>query len=620
MQKRIVQLAQVNYQYGNNVFLPHSAGMLQAYAESFAEIQDNFQFLPILFLRENPADVVKRVGRVDVLGLSCYVWNWQWNKTLAQAYKAAYPECMVVMGGPQIPDKCAGFFDGHPYVDVLVHGEGEDSFAALLRQMLPLDAEHHHYCVGDVETALSPRRIDDLGKLKSPYTAGVYDAILRDHPTLTFNATQETHRGCPYSCTFCDWGSATFTKVRQFPDTRLLGELEWFGQNKIEFLCNADANYGLLPRDKAFTQALVNTKAKYGYPKRFKAAWAKNSSERMFELSGMLHTAGMDKGVTLSLQSLHPPTLELIKRKNIEMDNFAELIQRYQRAGIPTYTELILGLPGETYESFVTGICKLLDAGCHEGINIYPCSLFVNAEMSTPEYVRLHGLQTVVCPILQNHSSPGSDDIQELDRVVIGTNTMPPEDWHRAFMFSWAVQTFHSLGLLQHIARQVNRTIGYREFYEGLLAYMARSNNWLGVLYEYADRTTASGMKGQGWGHRTDKSKFGDIWWPIEEMTFLDVVAGDLDAFYTETRHWLLMELQVGIRDVIRLAAEQRAMIVTPADYPGSTLEDFAREVVWYGRKGGKFLKKAEVLHSHTPPQRPPRESDPGVIMKEGTF
>mgnify|MGYP001563598849 CR=1 FL=1 len=98
-------------------------------------------------------------------------------------------------------------------------------------------------------------------------------------------------------------------------------------------------------------------------------------TDRVFQISKMLNSAGMSKGATLSFQSMDAHTLEAINRKNINMDDFRERLLEYNQNGIATYTELILGLPGESIESFKSGIDTLLDAGKHEGLNCYLCHL-----------------------------------------------------------------------------------------------------------------------------------------------------------------------------------------------------------------------------------------------------
>ena len=55
----------------------------------------------------------------------------------------------------------------------------------------------------------------------------------------------ETNRGCPFQCTFCDWGSATKTKVRKWERDRLFKEIEWFADNKIPYIDCCDANFGI---------------------------------------------------------------------------------------------------------------------------------------------------------------------------------------------------------------------------------------------------------------------------------------------------------------------------------------------------------------------------------------
>ena len=46
-----------------------------------------------------------------------------------------------------------------------------------------------------------------------------------------------------------------------------------------------------------------------------------------------------------------------------------------------TYTELILPLPGETYESWEEGIDKLLDSSQHSGLIVYNANVMPNAEL-----------------------------------------------------------------------------------------------------------------------------------------------------------------------------------------------------------------------------------------------
>ena len=73
--KHNVFLAQVNYRYGDNVFIPYSVATLQAYAQTDSEIRNNFEFQPALFLREDTNQVARNMEWPAILGLSCCLWN-----------------------------------------------------------------------------------------------------------------------------------------------------------------------------------------------------------------------------------------------------------------------------------------------------------------------------------------------------------------------------------------------------------------------------------------------------------------------------------------------------------------------------------------------------------------
>lgn len=580
-------LAQVNHQFGANAFLPYSVGCLWAYAQTFPHIRERYELREMLCLREPIADVVQRMEAAppDVLGVSVYIWNEGYSEALARAVKARWPQCLVVAGGPQVAERGTNC----EWADVVVAHEGEGAFAGILTTFLSSEANTE--AMRDLPRPFEGHRMQDLSALPSPYLGGVFDTLMARYDGIEWNATQETHRGCPYACTYCDWGSAVFQKVRQFPAARILGEYEWMADHRIELSYNADANFALFPRDEHLIGQLVETKRRRGWPKQVRAAWAKNSGDRVFRMASLLHEAGMDKGVTLALQSMHPETLRLIKRRNIPMESFAAAVRQYNEAGIPTYTEMILGLPGETYDTFADGIDQILRAGQHNGLNLYLCAILENAEMNDQAYRRQHGLVTVRSPILQQHSTPKADDIPEWNEIVIGTNMMPPAEWRRTYLFAWAIQAFHTMGLTQDLAIKAHegQGVSYRAFYERLLEFaQANRDTTLGREYRQAEETVSRGMAGGSWG----QIGYGGVMWPLEEYTFLNIVCGDLTRFYGQMAPWGGTTIEA-----LRWWADQRrrqmALVQTPRDpeYAGDVVR-FAREQVWYGRKGKIFRKQ----------------------------
>lgn len=628
MSKRTVLLVQANYAFGKNMFLPYSVGLLQAYCETIPEIKAHYHFHDLVYTRRLAVGFLIFMDQPDVVGLSSYIWNWEYNKQFARELKEHWPSTLIVMGGPQVPTKSEGFFQEHPYVDILVHYEGEFAFSEILLEHL----QEKDYTkipglsvnVGGktVVTAARPR-LQDLSVIPSPYLTGVFDNLME--PSYDYHASQETHRGCPYSCTFCDWGSSVFQKVRQFDDARLTAELEWFAKNKIELLYNCDANYGLFPRDLTFTERMVGVKKQHGFPQQFRAAYAKKSGERIFNISKLLHDAGMSKGVTLSFQSLDENTLKTIKRENIGISQFETLMHRYHEHKIPTYTELIMGLPGETYDSFATGIDKLLSAGQHDSLSIYMCAVLPNSEMGDATYRESHQIESVRMPILLQHRSYEEKDVTEYNDVVVSTSTMPLEDWKQTYMFAWAVQTFHCLALTQFLAiySYEVRGVSYKEFYEKLLDY-AKNNptSVLGEEYITTLRTVETALSGQSWDVTVPEC--GNTIWPTEEASFLRLILqvnrtesaisqflaslfGGYDNTLEEILYYQTMmikqpddeaqyefellfnfpEFFEGVYTGHRVPLKRERVVATVSGEVFASKEEYARKVVWYGRKGG---------------------------------
>ena len=288
MRNLVVQLVQVNFRYGENAYLPYSVGLLESYVSSDERLK-NISFRETIFLRQPIKETTNSLAGVDVLAISCYLWNWNWSLELARAAKKEFPGLIIVLGGPQVPEEDRLFLDKHNYLDFLVFNEGELIFANLLFEISQKEPNFENVpgirfrISGEIKSTSAQPKIEDLDFVPSPYLTGTFDKILTKHE-LRFQVTQETHRGCPYSCTFCDWGSATMSKVRRFPKERIVNEYKWFGKNQIELLYNADANYGLFVEDVELTEELIETKKRFGFPKKFRAAYAKNSNDRVLKL------------------------------------------------------------------------------------------------------------------------------------------------------------------------------------------------------------------------------------------------------------------------------------------------------------------------------------------------
>lgn len=650
MNMRNVYLAQVNHSYGRNVFLPYSVGLLQAYALTTQEIRQAYSFRELFFLRENIEKIISRIENPDVFGLSCYIWNFRYSMALAKAVKTAHPNCLIVLGGPHVPVHSDNFFESYPYADILVHYEGELAFSDVLKERLMEIPDYIKIpgltvkLPGNISVQTPPRpRTDDLSVLPSPYLTGVFDPII-DLP-FDFHASQETHRGCPYSCTFCDWGSNTMAKVKTFSDERLTAEFIWFGEKKIEMLYNCDANYGLLKRDYELTLKMAEIKTKLGFPKKFRAAYAKNSNDKIMRIAEVLSNAGMNKGITLSFQSMDEATLKNIKRINIKVTDFKNLMQKYREAGIATYSELIIGLPGETYTSFADGVDTIISAGQHDSLQIYTCEVLPNSEMNDPIYRKKHEIKTVQSPMPFFHASPIHDPYGENYEIVISTATLPIEDWKRTQVFSWAVQCFHCLSLTQYLAVFLHTEYGisYRTFYEALIEFAEKNPETLiGQELLKAKNIFEGVLGGKDW-YMFDE-RFGNISWPPEEGSFLSLVAEKEHVYREVGQFFLGLVEKTGctmsgniMEDLLVYQAQMLIDPFTPREFnfplhfnlheyftaaymglkiplrqEGTLVEvvaddsfsndlvRYAKDIIWYGRKGGKY-RHSNINTVHKP-------------------
>jgi radical SAM superfamily enzyme YgiQ (UPF0313 family) len=450
-----VGLIQTMNVYSGQCYVPYSVGLLQAYAQRYLPHVDRYEFQLPLYARLPVAEAVERLEHVDVALFSVYVWNHRYSLEVARALKSRNPEVIVAFGGPHVPDLAGRFLREHPFIDLACHKEGEGIIVPLLEACADrdwsgvpsvswLDAD------GQPRTNAVAPRIRELDTIPSPYLEGVFEPLLAAHPDERWSMLLETNRGCPYGCTFCDWGSATQARLYPFGMERLAREIEWAGARRIPYIFCCDANFGILERDVEIARCAAEVRRRFGFPETLSIQTTKSNPENIYRVWKTLIDAGLNREAAMPLQSVDRTTLREVKRINVALTKFRELHHRFSREDIRTYSDILIGLPGETYDSFADGVSTVIDHGQHHRIQFGNLSILPNAELAGEAQRRRHGLETVRTRLVGTQQRlMDEEEVSEEQELVIATATLPREDWVRAKVFSWFCVLLHFYKVLQ---------------------------------------------------------------------------------------------------------------------------------------------------------------------------
>ena len=623
-----IYMSQPNSQYGDSVYFPYTAGSLLAFAFEDEKVREHYQFEAFIYKKEPLDEVMQKIKNPDFIGFCCYVWNYEYNKALAKRIKEKYPQCITCFGGHQIYEKADVIENEN--VDIVMFGEGEDNFKNVL---LALSDEGRLDTIPNImyrkngERIFTEKAVKPIPERVSPYLGGWFDTLLEEEKELDFSAVLETNRGCPNHCSFCDWGNIK-ARVHQYQKEQVLKEIDWFSEKKIEYVYCADGNFGLFPRDMEFVDYFIAVKQKNGFPQKFQATYSKTNPETVFEINKKLNAAGMSKGATLSFQSMDETVLLNINRKNMPLSKFKQLMKLYHENGIPTYSEIILGLPGETYQSFKEGIEQLLKYGQHMAINFFNCEVLNNAEMNKPAYLEKYDIKSSKMEQYQYHTEAFKKGITEYSNIVTSTASMPHKAWIDSNVLGVFVRAFHNLGLFQCYAIYLNKEKGvkYTDFYERFIAFCEAAPQTVGGKILTWLRSKFQSVI-DGGGSLTHKDKvFGKLQWPLDEACFL-MVLHEIDLFRKETEPFLASFFDDNeLFEDIKLY--QQTVVKTPVSVPvtlhfhydwhryfkavylnsyeplqkaentlnfnpGLIYKDlprFAIHTVWYGRRGGQNI------------------------------
>lgn len=329
--------------------------------------------------------------RPAIVGFSNYMWNLDLSYSIATEIKQDYPETVIVFGGPNYPledRKREEWLKQHSNVDVYIIGEGEETFTNFIdnwyvsrniQQAVLASGSGCHAMVDGCfvkSDNLSPR-VSNLNQLPSPYLQGYLDEFLKE---VSLTPVVETNRGCPFSCTFCVDGIAERTKVHRKSIDLFEKEVEYIARrHRGKVLTIADVNFGMYRQDLDASRAIAKIKRKFGYPYHVLVSTGKNQKGRVLDCAEVLEGS---LRLSASVQSMDPQVLENVKRQNISAEELIEVTKGANEVNANSYSEVILGLPGDSKEKHFSTVFQLANSGL-KFISLYTLMLLEGTVLAT---------------------------------------------------------------------------------------------------------------------------------------------------------------------------------------------------------------------------------------------
>lgn len=301
-------------------------------------------------IKQTPLEIVEAIleHRPRVLGLGIYIWNVRPSLEVVALLKRLRPDLRIVLGGPEVSHETETQ-EIVALADHTITGEADLAFADLCRALLQPTSG----------SPLTPKilhaPLPDLTRLRLPYTH--YTASDIAHRVLYI----EVSRGCPFTCEFCL--SSLDIPVRQFPLEPFLASLKDLldrGARQFKFV------------DRTFNLNLHVSRAILRF---FREHWREGLFLHFEMIPDRLPEALREEiawfpagalQLEIGIQSFNAEVCALISRRQ-DLDRTAENF-RFLRAstGVHLHADLIVGLPGETLESFGQGFDRLLALGPQE--------------------------------------------------------------------------------------------------------------------------------------------------------------------------------------------------------------------------------------------------------------
>lgn len=331
----------------NSRFTHTSIALRYLYA-NLKELQDDAMILEFS-INDALQSIAEKllVHQPEIIGIGVYIWNVTYVSELIHIIKKVSPQTKIILGGPEVSHE--PFRVDLESADFIIQGEGDIAFYELCVKIFNNSANER----------VVKMSMPSLKNIELPYKFYTDDDIKNRYIYV------EASRGCPFECEFCL--SSMDEKVRAFDLERLLEEFEILWQRGARAFKFIDRTFNLnIKTANRLLDFFLAKEPPYfahfevvpdHFPDSLKAKIA------LFP-EGALQ-------LEIGIQTLNPQIAANISRP-LKIEKIKENIGFLQeRTHAHMHLDLIVGLPGETLESFganLDELVKLSDSEIQIGI------------------------------------------------------------------------------------------------------------------------------------------------------------------------------------------------------------------------------------------------------------
>ncbi len=287
-----------------------------------------------------------------IIGFGIYIWNVAESTEVITAIKRVRPGIKIVLGGPEVSYET----EGQKIVELADHvitGEADLKFAEVCLALLDLNQQS---ATGNQQLPkIIPAELPDFSRLVLPYD--FYTEADLAHRIVYVEAS----RGCPFTCEFCL--SSLDIPVRQVPLDKFLEAMQRLMDRGLKQFKFVDRTFNLNMMVSKRLLEFFLARYQPGMFFHFEMIPDRLPAE-LREVIAKFPPGALQFEV--GIQTFNPEVGSFISRRQ----NYDRLADNFhflrKQTGVHVHADLIVGLPGETMESFAAGFDRLIALGPQE--------------------------------------------------------------------------------------------------------------------------------------------------------------------------------------------------------------------------------------------------------------